>query len=152
MKPFEAFIAHSIYWTRVFGNKTLLHLLFQCVFERRMDTLSPGAGLLLWLSGLALDVDRDKVDQRSLWPSCIHHIWVCGVFFRWLNKLVVLPCGADTTLWHSLHTTSFWSTSLALNPKNLHTIDVDPLRGTSSSRCCRTVTVCFRHCVSLSHC
>ncbi|KAK0140109.1 Eukaryotic translation initiation factor 5B [Merluccius polli] len=28
-------------------------------------------------------------------------------FFRWLNKFVVLPCGADTTLRHSLHRTAF---------------------------------------------
>ena len=81
-----------------------------------------GAGQGWGFSGPALALAFMHSSYLGLW-----------CFFRWLKKLVVLPCGADTTLWHSLHTTSFWSTSLALNPKNLHTIDVDPLQGTSSS-------------------
>lgn len=58
------------------------------------------------------------------------HSSYCGWwwFFRWLNKLVVLLCGADTTLTHMT-----WWTSLALNPKNFQTTDDDPFRGTSSS-------------------
>ena len=56
------------------------------------------------------------------------------MFFRWLNKLVVLLCGADTTLLHSLQITCSCLTSLALNPKQVQTMAVAPFRGTSSLR------------------
>ena len=55
-----------------------------------------------------------------------------AVCFQVVNKLVVLPCGADTTLRHCLHIVCCWLISLALNPKYFEITDDDPRRETNS--------------------
>ena len=57
-------------------------------------------------------------------------LWFVVIFQVVEQVVVVLLCGADTTLTHSVHMICSWLTSLALNPPNFQTTDDDPFRGT----------------------
>ena len=60
-------------------------------------------------------------------------LWFVVIFQVVEQVVVVLLCGADTTLTHSVHMICSRLTSLVLNPQNFQTTDDDPIRGTSSS-------------------
>lgn len=53
--------------------------------------------------------------------------------FRWFNRLVVLPFGAETKAKHCLQCMVCWAASSGLKPKKAHTSEKDPLFSTKTT-------------------